>query len=264
MLIPFGLFVRENVNDLHLRAGRGDFFELIGKEDGLSRPAAEKNRKRKILDPIADGARHGKERRDAAAAGQRENILRVAELVVIEISLRRGSGNSIADLQLGQNAVGSKPAGIGANRHGNAPFQRVFRIGADGIRAGNLAAVQIELERKILSGTEIRKRAAVRLFEYERLCARIPMIDDLLNDERKEIGMQRFGIAVDGIFRHDLVGGSRLNRFFPGLCHVFKLEHVKRAEQTDFYVKSHYFVPPSARSLRASLAISWPQMYDAL
>ena len=90
------------------------------------------------------------------------------------------------------------------------------------------------------------------------------MIDDLLNDERKEIGMQRFGIAVDGIFRHDLVGGSRLNRFFPGLCHVFKLEHVKRAEQTDFHVKSHYFVPPSARSLRACLAISWPQMYDAL
>ena len=92
MLEAFGLFIREDVNDLDLRADRSDFVELIGKEDGPSRPAAEKDRERKILNPVADGARHGEKRRDTAAASQSQNVLRVAKLVIVEMSLRRGCG----------------------------------------------------------------------------------------------------------------------------------------------------------------------------
>ena len=86
------------------------------------------------------------------------------------------------------------------------------------------------------------------------------MIDDLLDNEWKIVRMKRLCVAVNGIVSHDLVGGSRLDRFLAGLGHVLELEHIKGADQADFYIQRHYFVPPSARSLSASLAISWPQI----
>ena len=82
------------------------------------------------------------------------------------------------------------------------------------------------------------------------------MVKDLRNDEGKIVRVQRLGIAVNGIVCNDLVGGSRLYRLFAGLCHVLEFEHIKGTDQTDFHIQRHYFVPPSASSLSASLAIS--------
>ena len=260
MLEAFLLLVGENMDHLDLIAGGADGIQLLAEEDVLLRAAAEDDGQVEVFNAVADGVGHGQEGGDAAAAGQSDHVLGVAQTFIVELALAAGGDHLVAHLQIFQQPVGHKTAGIGAHGDGHLALQRPLGRGTDGVGAGDKALTDLQLQRQILTGAEIGKRLTLGGLEDKSLGTGTGVIDDLADHQLLVIGVQELGVVVDGKVTLDLLGGSRLNGLLTNLCHVLEFQHIQYADQTNFNIQCHYWFPPSSlRSFRARRAISWPQ-----
>ena len=245
------------MHDLDLIARGADLVQLLAEEDALLRAAAEEDGQVEILHAVTDGTGHGQKRGNAAAACQRHYILRIAQVLIVELALAVGGQHLVAYLQVLQQPVGRKAVGVGAHGDGHLALQRFLGRGADGIGAGHEALTDGQLQGQILAGAEIGRFFAVLALKHEGLGAGAGMLDDLADDQLLIVGVQDLGISVDGIVCLDLVGGSRLNGLFTHLGHVLELEHIQLAYQTYLYIQfRHYLFPPSSHSFISFSALS--------
>ena len=258
MLIALAFLIGENVHDLHLVRRGGDGVKLVPEEDRVGRAVAEEDRETEVLDTVADGARHGVKRRDAAAAGECNDVRRVAVRFIVERTEPLGAEKPVALLEMVEQPVRGKAGGIALDGDGDRSFQRLFRGGGDGVRTADKALADGELERHILSGAEVRGRFAVRAAEHERFGAGGRTVNDLIHDESLEIRVQRLGKVVDGIIGGDLLRRSFRDDFFSLLAEIGELQHIQKADKPDFYVQRHYCSPPLSSSAQARPAVMSP------
>ena len=113
VLITLLLLVGEHVENFDLVAGGSQLLELLLEEDGILGTVSEQDGQIEVLSPVRDGFGHGKERRDAAAAGERDDIRRVPEIFIIEISLGTGGGELVSDGCICEKIVGCKSVRLG-------------------------------------------------------------------------------------------------------------------------------------------------------
>ena len=78
------------MNHLELRAGRRDGVQFTAEENALLRARAVEQGEFKVLGPVADGTGQGQEGRDARTAGEADDLLLVAQRLVVEEALRTG------------------------------------------------------------------------------------------------------------------------------------------------------------------------------
>ena len=98
MLVALLLLVGEDVDDMDLAAGSTYLVELLLVDDAVLGARAEENGQVKILEPVADGVRHAHERGNARAARECDDLLRVADAVVVKVPLGAGNCDLPADL----------------------------------------------------------------------------------------------------------------------------------------------------------------------
>ena len=78
------------MNDLELRTGHRDGVQLAAEEDVFLGARAVEQGECKVLSAVQKGVGHRQEGRDARAAGEADDLLFVAQILVIEEALRPG------------------------------------------------------------------------------------------------------------------------------------------------------------------------------
>ena len=167
--------------------------------------------------------------------------------------LGTGDRDLLTDLPVILNIGGDKARVVPLDRdviltrfgQGRGAAQRVG-AGGDGAADGNQHG-------HILSGSEERKPAAVRCFEYDRFRIRA-ILPDVRDHDLLLLGVVLFGLLVGG---QHLGKGSRrggLDVFLSDLGDVLELQHIQLAEEPDFYIGHDQ--PSSSFFISASVSLA--------
>ena len=235
MLVAFLFLVGENVDDVHLIARRGDLLQLLFIYDARLGARAVNYGEIKILQAVAQGAGHCHERRDADAAGERHDLLRVAQALIVELALRPGDRELLPDLPRILYPRGNKAVRVAP--YGDVVFAALRPCGAaaERVGAGRDRFADVRGHAHVLSGAERRERRAVLGLEHDRLDVRA-VGPDLRNDDALHLGMTDLRLFV----RRERFGQrrrrGRLDRRLADLGHVLEPEHVERPDQLHFIV----------------------------
>ena len=119
------------MGDFDLVAGGSQLLKFVLKEDRIFRPVAEDDSQVEVFCAVRDGFGHGQERRDAAAAGERDDIRRVPEVFIIEIALGTGGGELVSDFGICEKIVCRKSVRLGLHCDCQSALERILRSGAD-------------------------------------------------------------------------------------------------------------------------------------
>ena len=116
MLKAFLFLVREHMHHLEFRANTGNLIQLPTEEDVSFRAGAVEQRQFEVLNPVANRSGHGEEGRDAGAACQTDDLLFIAQILIVEEALGGGSNDFVAYFLFAQQPIRHETAGIGTHR----------------------------------------------------------------------------------------------------------------------------------------------------
>ena len=220
---------------MHLIARRGDLLQLLFIDDARLGARAVNYGKIKILQAVAQGVGHRHERRDADAAGERHDLLRVAQALIVELALRPGDRELLPDLPRILYPWGYEPVRVAP--HGDVVFAVLRPRGAAAERVGAARDrfADVRGHAHVLPGAERRERCAVLRSEHDRLDV-WPVLSDLRDDDALRLGMADLRLFV----RRERFGQrrrrGRLDCRLTDLGHVLEPEHVERPDQLHFIV----------------------------
>ena len=146
MLIAFFVLIGEHVDDFNFVAGGSQRLKFVLKEDRIFRPVAEYDGQVEVFGAVRDGFGHGKEWCDAAATGESDDVFRVPEILIIEISLGTGGCELVSDSCICKKIVGCKSVRLGLHCDRQSAFESFFRSGADRVWPGNKTLADLHLE----------------------------------------------------------------------------------------------------------------------
>ena len=196
---PVRFVAREHVDDVHAIAFQSS--KLVLQNDVIRRHRAVQDRQLRVHRAVCDLLCHGRERRDADAACQRHDVMRVAERFIVELSESHIALYAIADFQFGVDVIANQPVALAAP-HGDLDIPVLLpcleRRGRDRIRAAQNLAVELECERNELSRIERGQLAAADLFKAHGLC-RGACGADVRDREIQRAGMPLLGDVADRV-----------------------------------------------------------------
>ena len=170
---PVGV-VGEHMHDFDVRTFGADLIQLILEHDIVRLDRTIEDRQPAAVHlAVGDLLGHGVKRRDAAAAGQRDELGRVAQRLPIERAERQRAREHIADMDVFKEVVRHEVRHVAA--HGDLEKRvlaaRFVRRGGDRIRPREQALADLQAEVHELAALEHRN-VPVRGLEAERFCRR--------------------------------------------------------------------------------------------